>query len=119
MIKTKRIYESYDYKDGLRILVDRMWPAGVSKQKAHLSLWISSIAPSNDLLKWYSEDRKRWNDFRKRYFDELSDKEYFIELLKIMSVTKNVTLLYGSKDKTRNNAVALKQFLTENSKYIN
>lgn len=119
MIKTKRIYEGYNYKDGLRILVDRIWPAGVSKEKAHLSLWISSIAPSNNLLKWYSYDRDKWKDFRQRYFDELSDKEYYIELLKVMATAKNVTLLYSSKDRKHNNAVALKEFLVENSKYIN
>jgi uncharacterized protein YeaO (DUF488 family) len=121
MIKTKRIYEQYSNNDGVRILVDKLWPRGVSKKKAHLSLWISQIAPSKDLRNWYSHDAEKWEDFKERYFRELSEKEYYVELLKEIGSEKNVTLLYSAKDKNHNNAAALKEYLTKNTdyKYIN
>ena len=120
MIKTKRIYENINNDDGIRILVDRYWPRGISQNDAHLSLWIQDIAPSLGLFKWYSHEPKRWYDFKKRYFSELSNKKSFVKLLRGMSRATIVTLLYSSKDLEHNNAVALMEYLQKKkSKYPN
>lgn len=112
MIKLKRIYEPYDKKDGYRILVDRLWPRGVSKEKAHLDLWLKDIAPSTELRKWFNHDPKKWNGFQKKYQTELkTNKEVFAELKKIVKQNKLVTLLYAAKDETHNEAVIIKELL--------
>jgi len=112
MIRIKRAYEQSSKDDGFRILVDRLWPRGVSKDKAHLDLWMKEVAPSDDLRKWFSHDPERWNEFEDRYKAELKDKNNLIK--KIKGIEKNkgkVTLIYSAKDKEHNNAVVLENIL--------
>jgi uncharacterized protein YeaO (DUF488 family) len=112
MIKVKRIYEQADKEDGFRILVDRLWPRGLSKDKAKIDLWLKEVAPSDDLRNWFSHDPKKWEDFKKKYALELKGKTELIR--KIRQAEKDretVTLLYSAKDQEHNQAVALNDFL--------
>lgn len=112
MIQIKRIYEEPQKSDGLRILVDRLWPRGVSKEKAALDLWFKDIAPSNDLRKWFGHDPKRWSDFQKKYKTEIkANKVVFDELKEIVKQRKTVTLLYAAKDVEHNEAVIIRDLL--------
>lgn len=113
-VKIKRIYDKVDKEDGERILVDRLWPRGISKERAQLNTWLKDIAPSDQLRKWFAHDPKRWKEFQRKYKAELKDKETAIaEMKKIMRKEKKVTLLYGAKDEEHNQAVVLKDFLTK------
>ena len=110
MIKIKRIYDSYDTDDGYRILVDRLWPRGVSKENAHLDLWLKEIAPSTELRKWFNHDLAKWEEFKKRYKKELDNKkEILIQLQDLEKKHKQITLLYGARDTEHNEAVILGQ----------
>lgn len=111
MIKLKRAYEPAAKDDGLRILVERLWPRGVSKQKARIDLWLKAVAPSTDLRKWYNHDPARWPEFRKRYWAELDDVGDVVALLKLVTDARTVTFVYAAGDEERNSAVALKTFL--------
>jgi uncharacterized protein YeaO (DUF488 family) len=111
MIKIKRIYEPFDKKDGYRILVDRLWPRGMSKDKARVDLWLKNIAPSNELRKWYSHDPEKWPEFQKRYFGELADSGEEFDKIRDKAEAGDITLLYSSKEQERNNAVALLKIL--------
>lgn len=112
MIKLKRVYEEPSSKDGYRILVDRLWPRGLSKEKAKVDLWLKDIAPSNELRKWYHNNFDQWNEFKKKYKKELEDnKAAFDELKKVIKQNKVVTFVYSSKEEKYNNAAALKEFL--------
>lgn len=114
MIKIKRIYEPAKRGDGYRILVDRLWPRGVSKEKAELDLWLKDIAPSNALRKWFGHDPKKWARFQKKFRSEiLANTETLNTLVEITKKKKNVTLLYGAKDEQNNEAVFLKNFLND------
>jgi uncharacterized protein YeaO (DUF488 family) len=113
MIKTKRVYEVPARTDGFRILVDRLWPRGLSKNQAKLDLWLKDAAPSTALRTWFGHDRERWDEFRRRYFKELHDKEDAIETIMATRPGKTVTLVYGAKDEQYNNAVALKEFIEQ------
>jgi uncharacterized protein YeaO (DUF488 family) len=112
-IKTKRIYEESIQGDGFRLLVDRSWPRGMRKDRAHVDIWYKDIAPSDTLRKWFGHDRARWNEFRRRYFKELQNKEEAIEAIMAKRSEKTVTLLYGAKDEEHNNAVVLKEFIEQ------
>lgn len=112
MPKIKRVYDEYDKSDGFRILVDRLWPRGVSKENAHLDLWLKDIAPSNDLRKWFGHDPKKWEEFKERYKDEIRDKKEILNQLKsLMEEHETITLVYGAKDTEYNEAVVLKNLL--------
>jgi uncharacterized protein YeaO (DUF488 family) len=111
MIQTKRIYDEPEKKDGFRILVDRLWPRGLSKDRAHLDLWLREVAPSDALRKWFGHDQARWDEFKRRYFKELADKKEAIESIALKASQGSVTLLYGAKDEECNNAVALQEFI--------
>jgi len=111
MILTKRVYDKREKNDGFRILVDRLWPRGLSKEKAKIDLWLKNIAPSNELRKWFSHDSKKWNEFKKGYFNELKNKDKDIELIQNKSKKGTITLLYGAKDSKFNNAIALKEYI--------
>jgi uncharacterized protein YeaO (DUF488 family) len=114
MFKIKRAYQSYDNKDGFRVLVDRLWPRGVSKEKLQLDLWMKEIAPSTELRKWFGHDPERWNEFKKRYLDELNEKKELIEQLNtIEKIHNKVTLVYSAKDEKRNNAIVLMDLLNK------
>lgn len=112
MIKTKRIYDNSHKVDGFRILVDRLWPRGLSKRKAQVDLWLKDIAPSAHLRKWFSHDPERWKEFQSRYKRELKTKSELLQTIKRLEREKNVvTLLFAAKDEKQNNAVALKNML--------
>lgn len=112
MVKLKRIYDPYNKDDGYRILVDRLWPRGISKEKAHLDLWLKDIAPSAELRKWFGHDPNKWNEFEKRYKKELADKRKLILQLKdLENKHKQITLLYGARDTEHNEAVILLHIL--------
>lgn len=108
MIKIKRIYEAPSKDDGFRVLVDRLWPRGVSKEKAKIDLWLKDIAPSDTLRKWFGHKEERWGEFKNRYLKELKDKKELVEQIKVMNKKDTVTLLYAAKDEARNNAIILK-----------
>ncbi len=111
-IKVKRIYESPETQDGCRVLVDRLWPRGLSKEKAAADHWFKDLAPSNELRRWYGHDPDKWDEFRKRYRAELdADPSVLEPLLQLMETEKVITLLFSSRNETRNNAIALAEFL--------
>jgi len=112
MIQIKRIYEDFNENDGARILVDRLWPRGISKEKAHLLLWLKEIAPSNELRNWFNHDSSKWKEFEKKYIQELNKKPELLEQLKkLEKVNKTITLLYGAKDTEHNQAVVIAELL--------
>jgi uncharacterized protein YeaO (DUF488 family) len=113
-IHIKRIYEDVDANDGKRILVDRLWSRGVSKENAHLDLWLKEVAPSSELRKWFhAATPDHWQEFKQRYLDELEINPAVEELINIASSVK-VTLLYSAKDLERNHAIILKEYLLNN-----
>ncbi len=112
MIIIKRVYNKPEKKDGFRVLIDRLWPRGLSKEKAKIDLWLKDIAPSDKLRKWFSHDPKKWGDFQKKYKNELKNKKEIIQRIKQIKKRKKViTLLYSAKDEEHNNAVVLREFL--------
>jgi uncharacterized protein YeaO (DUF488 family) len=111
MIKIKRIYDPPVEDDGFRILVDRLWPRGLTKEKARVHLWLKEIAPSDQLRKWYAHDPNKWNGFRERYFKELGDRKELVDSIIQKTKEGTVTLLYSSKEEKLNNAVALKEYI--------
>ena len=114
MIRTKRIYEQPSMDDGYRVLVDRLWPRGMSKDQAKIDLWLKEIAPSNDLRKWFSHDPEKWEDFKKKYRLELEkNRELLLRIKQIEKEKGIVTLLYSAKDEVHNQAVALSSILRE------
>src|SRR5262249_16944637 len=113
MIKLKRAYEAASKSDGLRILVERLWPRGVSKQKARIDLWLKTLAPSVELRKWYSHDPNRWPEVRKGYWAELKDLEDVAGLLMYLAAEKAVTFVYAASDEERNSALVLKEFVEQ------
>jgi uncharacterized protein YeaO (DUF488 family) len=117
MIKTKRIYESPAVEDGFRILVDRLWPRGVQKEKAKIDLWLKEIAPSDELRKWFVHDPQKWEEFKKKYEKELAAKQELLNEIRKTEKEKNtITFLYSAKDTEHNNAVALKKIARSRSK---
>jgi len=115
-VTIKRIYDPRSDSDGFRVLVDRLWPRGLSKENAHIDLWEKNIAPSNELRKWFNHEAEKWPEFQRRYIEELNampdEVRGFRALLKAHS---QVTLLYGAKDETHNQAVVLRDFLKNNN----
>jgi len=112
MIIVKRIYDKPEKKDDFRILVDRLWPRGLSKKEAKVDLWLKEIAPSDKLRKWFSHDPEKWGDFKKKYKHELKDKPELVQKInQIEKEEKTVTLLYSARDEEHNNAVVLKEYL--------
>jgi uncharacterized protein YeaO (DUF488 family) len=87
-IKIKRVYEKYDVNDGFRILIDRLWPRGLSKEEAKIDLWMKEIAPSDNLRKWFAHDPKKWEEFMKKYEEELRKNENLNKLIKIIQEKK-------------------------------
>ncbi|HWW14267.1 MAG TPA: DUF488 family protein [Candidatus Dormibacteraeota bacterium] len=113
-VAVKRVYESVSRSDGARVLVDRLWPRGLSKTEIALQEWLRDLAPSDDLRKWYHAQPEQWLLFRKRYLKELARPEAEKDLRKLYSLAhkrKRLTLLYASKNEKRNNAVVLKDLL--------
>ena len=110
-IGLKRIYESAEKRDGYRVLVDRLWPRGVSKGDAAIDLWLKEAAPSTALRKWFNHESKKWNEFKERYFAELDDNRPGLQPLLKAARQGNVTLIYSSRDTEHNQAVALREYL--------
>ncbi|MGR8978693.1 MAG: DUF488 domain-containing protein [Gammaproteobacteria bacterium] len=110
-IKIKRIYDSPEDKDGKRILVDRLWPRGLSKEKARVDLWMKEIAPSDELRRWYDHAAQKWPEFQLKYFAELKANPEIVNTLLKYASEGAVTLVYSSKENRFNNAVALKEYL--------
>jgi uncharacterized protein YeaO (DUF488 family) len=112
MFVAKRVYDPPARDDGFRVLVDRLWPRGLSKARAKVDLWLKDVAPSNALRKWFGHDPERWSEFVRRYKAELkTQKDAMAELREIGESHPRVTLLYGAHDSEHNNAVALLKFL--------
>ena len=112
MIKIKRVYDKPSPEDGFRILIDGLWPRGLSKDKARIDLWLKDVGVSASLRKWFSHDPRKWPEFKRRFFAELASKTDALALLMDKVRTEGtVTLLFGSKEERFNNAVALKDFL--------
>jgi uncharacterized protein YeaO (DUF488 family) len=117
IIKIKRIYDNPKGDNNFRILVDGLWPRGLSKDKARMDLWQKDIAPSNSLRKWFGHDEKKWDEFKRKYFKELDKNNDTVNtIIKIAKEQNSITLLYGSKEERFNNAVALKEYLEEKIK---
>lgn len=115
-IKIKRVYEEYAETDGYRILVDRLWPRGMTKEKAHIDYWAKIISPSTELRKTFSHDVETWEEFRMRYIIELDNNEHadeFISLLKEKLQQSDVTLLYAAKNKDINHVIVLKEWIND------
>ena len=107
----KRVYEPPETSDGTRVLVDRIWPRGLTKEHASVDVWLKDIAPSADLRTWFGHDPNRWPEFHKRYFEELRANHAAVEHLTDLVSAGKVTLLFGAHDTERNNAVALADYL--------
>jgi uncharacterized protein YeaO (DUF488 family) len=117
VINQKRIYVGSRRADGYRILVDRVWPRGVSKEQANIAVWLKEIAPSTALRKWFGHDPKRWPEFQKRYRQELRDKPDLISRIKQLEKEHRVvTLLFSARDEERNQAVVLREFLAKRAR---
>ncbi|MBN9225972.1 MULTISPECIES: DUF488 domain-containing protein [Legionella] len=110
-IKIKRIYEQPGSSDGYRILVDRLWPRGVKKEKADIDLWLKDVAPSNGLRHWFNHEPEKWPEFQERYAQELKNKEEQVQTIITKAKSQTVTLLYGAKDEQHNNALALLELI--------
>jgi uncharacterized protein YeaO (DUF488 family) len=110
-LRTKRIYDAPDPADGYRVLVDRLWPRGVTKQRAAIDLWLKEVGPSSDLRKWFGHRPDRFAIFTVRYTGELDDNPAVDQLRQIVVSHPTVTLLYGAKDETVNHAVVLADYL--------
>ena len=110
-IQIKRVYDSAEEPDGIRVLVDRVWPRGVSKKQLQHDLWLKDVAPSTSLRKWFGHDRSKWEDFKAGYFSELEENpEPVQELLKLASA-QQLTLLFASKNTEYNHAAVLRDYL--------
>ena len=112
MIKIKRAYAPAEETDGYRIIVDRLWPRGISKEKAKIDLWLKSVAPSSDLRKWFGHVPERFPEFTKRYKAELAESGALDHLRKVLSEHPDATLLFAAHDEEHNNAVVLKELLS-------
>ena len=111
-IQLKRIYEPYSKEDGYRLLVDRLWPRGFTKEKAALDLWLKEIAPSTELRKWFGHDPEKWKEFQKKYRIELKQNKEALDRLMDYIKKGKVTLLYGAKDEEHNEAQVIKDFIS-------
>ncbi len=109
-IKLKRVYDPVSKDDGLRILVERLWPRGIKKDNLVYDLWLKEIAPSSNLRKWFSHDPSKWDEFQNKYAQELNGNPKAIQKIKDLHA-KTITLLYSSKDTEHNNALYLKRYL--------
>lgn len=111
MITIARVYDNRSQTEAISVLVDRVWPRGVRKEKAGVDLWIKEIAPSDDLRKWFNHEDSKWTEFRRKYFAELDGKMEIVRALRGVSKGGNMVLLYSARNTVHNNAVALKEYL--------
>ncbi len=111
MIQVKRVYAAPEQTDGFRILVDQLWPRGLSKEKLKMDLWMKDIAPSDDLRKWFGHYPAKWLEFKRCYFKELDEKQEAVEQILSRAKSGTVAMLYSAKDEAHNQATALKEYL--------
>jgi uncharacterized protein YeaO (DUF488 family) len=116
MIRLKRIYEPAAKQDGFRILVERLWPRGLSKERASVDLWLKDVAPSPELRKWFGHKPSRWKPFRERYWEELNDNQDAVEHLKQRLKKGTVTFVYAARDEAHNGALALIEYIEQRRK---
>ena len=119
MIQLKRVYERPEFKDGLTVLVDRLWPRGVRKSTPNVDIWLKRIAPSDKLRKWYRHDPKKWKRFRIRYLKELDKNKEVENLLMLIEDNDPITFVYGSSECRRNNATVLKEYMERKLRKLN
>jgi uncharacterized protein YeaO (DUF488 family) len=110
-IRLKRAYDKPEEDDGYRVLVDRLWPRGLSKADLKLDSWLKQIAPSDELRKWFGHDAHKWDEFKRRYWAELESEPEALQELARRAVAGRVTLVYAASDRAHNNAVALQEYL--------
>ena len=110
-IAIKRVYEPVSPRDGCRILVDRLWPRGLSKQRAAVDLWLKAIAPSTELRRWFGHDPAKWTEFRRKYRAELATHPAELQQIRALAKQRRVTLVYGARDTEHNQAVVLLEYL--------
>jgi len=110
-ISTKRVYEPAGPDDGLRVLVDRLWPRGLTKNKVSAAMWLKDVAPSTVLRKWFGHDRSKWDEFRRRYLEELAAQPAGLDMLVKAAGSGRVTLLYAARDMECNHAQVLREYL--------
>ncbi|MEM7203619.1 MAG: DUF488 family protein [Planctomycetota bacterium] len=111
-VRTKRVYDDADPDDGYRVLVDRLWPRGVAKDRAQVAAWARELAPSDELRRWFDHDPNRWDEFARRYAQELEQgSPALADLQQRLGAGERITLVFGARDREHNNAVALRQFL--------
>lgn len=116
MIKIKRAYDEASDDDGYRVLVGRLWPRGVTRERAAIDLWLKDVAPSTALRKWFRHDPKKWDAFREQYWKELESKQGDIEIIMRKAKDGTVTLIYSARDREHNAAVALKEYIERSEK---
>jgi uncharacterized protein YeaO (DUF488 family) len=116
VIYLKRVYEPPSKSDGVRFLVERLWPRGIKKDALHFDAWLKNVAPSTDLRQWFAHDPKKWKEFQRRYFAELDAEPEALEPIRKALRSGAVTLLFSSHDLEHNNAVALKEYLSSRKK---
>lgn len=112
-IQLKRVYSEPSTHDGCRVLVDRLWPRGISKEQAQIDYWCKELAPSTDLRRWFAHDPSRWKVFKQRYFAELKNQQVAVDTLCNLARASCVTLIFAAKDTEHNQAVALKEFIEQ------
>ena len=113
-VKIKRVYENPGKEDGFRILVDRLWPRGLTKEKAKVDLWLKDIAPTTELRKWFGHDPEKYAEFKKRYLHEVKENKEALSTLKEQIKKGDVTLIYAARDQNNNEALVLKELLSRN-----
>jgi uncharacterized protein YeaO (DUF488 family) len=115
VVRVRRVYDPPEPADGFRVLVDRLWPRGLTKEAARVDLWARELAPSHGLRRWFGHDPSRWEEFRRRYREELQRPEVQEALAELVKRARggNVTLLFGARDERHNNAVVLAEVLRE------
>ena len=118
-IRIKRVYENPAKEDGKRILVDRLWPRGLSKEKAKIDVWLKDIAPTTELRKWFDHDPAKWKEFKKRYHQELKNNKEQVILLNKQIKNRVVTLVYAAKDEQHNEALVLSEWIQRRLQVVN
>jgi uncharacterized protein YeaO (DUF488 family) len=114
-VRIKRVYEAPSEQDGQRVLVDRLWPRGLTKEKAAIDLWLKDIGPSTELRKWFGHEPGRWKEFEKRYRDELKKQPSSLSILKREAKRGPLTLLFAARDEEHNEAVVLRSILNHSA----
>lgn len=115
-LRLKRVYEPPAPEDGCRVLVERLWPRGLSREKARVDVWLKDIAPSTELRKWFGHDPAKWEEFQRRYEAELAERDDAVEQLLELARQGPVTLVFAASDTAHNSAVVLKRFLERQAK---